>query len=110
MVKQYVNYELVEVKDGDKVIRVAEFTIYDGSLLICKVDDDFIQFQKNVQENVNRKFYALPEEDRVQIMKGLADKAGSLVITVIKDMLQSDYDKECCYTPGSVLFMEPKKI
>jgi len=108
MVKRFLNCELVEIEEGDEIIQVAYMDIYDGGKLICKVNEEFSQLQKNVQLNVNRIFYAKPVEERVRIMKDLADKGGSLIITVIKDMLLSEYDKECCYTPASELFTEPK--
>lgn len=108
MVKVIIDGEFVELKEGDRVIQVAFIDTYSGVKLMCRVDNEFAMLQSNVQENVTREFDALSLEEREKVMKGLANKAGSLVTTHIKPMLRSEYEKETTYTEGSLLFCHPK--
>ena len=106
MTKRFLNCGLVEVKEGDEIIRVALMETYDRSQLICKVDKDFIQLQENVKVNVERQFNELSLVEREIIMKELSDVSGSLLAITIKDMLKSEYDKKPV-TEASLLFLTP---
>ena len=120
MAKQLLNGELVEVAEGDEIIKVAKVKVFDGASLLCPTtnihdapdwdEHGYDWLLENVRKNAEIKYNKLSFDEKQAVMFKLTNWAGGLTVVSIQGMLKSEYIKISeTVTEDSLMFLEPKE-